>query len=78
MTEYEEKMMFLNYEVRSCWWAGLVWWDYGQELVAKYFAWKVKRKYEQYRKNHIMLYWVEKTTGKTLAELSTTLHKEKQ
>lgn len=39
---------FLDYEIRSSWWAEYVWWGWGQELTASYFAWKVKRKYARY------------------------------
>jgi len=40
---------FLEYEVRSSWWASWIGWDWGQELSGKYFAWKTRRKYERYK-----------------------------
>lgn len=40
---------FLDYEIRSSWWASWIGWDWGQELSGKYFAWKVKRKYARYK-----------------------------
>lgn len=39
---------FLTYEVHSSWWAGYVRSEWGRELAATYFAWKVKRKYGRY------------------------------
>ena len=39
---------FLDYEIRSSWWASLVWWKWGQDFAARYFAWKTKRKYNRY------------------------------
>lgn len=32
------------------WFAPLIWFDWGQELVAYYVAWKVTRKVKRYRK----------------------------
>jgi hypothetical protein len=40
--------IFLDYEIRSSWWAELIWFTWGQDLAAKYFAWKVQRKYNKY------------------------------
>ena len=34
-----------EYEVKSSWWASFIFWDWGQNLVSAYFAWKVHRKY---------------------------------
>jgi hypothetical protein len=42
---------FLDYEIRSSWWASWIGFDYGQELAGKYFAWKAKRKYNRYLKS---------------------------
>ena len=43
--------LFVDYEVRSSWWASLISWDWAQELSSLYFAWKVKRKYNRYKKS---------------------------
>jgi hypothetical protein len=40
--------MFLEYEVSSSFFASLVWWQWGQDLCARYFAWKVRKKYARY------------------------------
>ena len=40
--------LLLDYEIRSSWWADLIWWKWGQELTGSYFAWKVKKKYNRY------------------------------
>lgn len=45
--------VLLDYEIRSSWWASLISWDWGQKLSAKYFAWKVKRKYVRYKQSKI-------------------------
>lgn len=39
---------FLDYEIRSTWWASWIGWNWGQEISGRYFAWKVKRKYGRY------------------------------
>lgn len=41
----------LDYEVKSSWWASFVFWGWGQELAASYFAWKVKAKYARYSRS---------------------------
>jgi hypothetical protein len=41
--------IFLDYEIRSSWWASWIGWDWGQELSGKYFAWKTSRKYARYK-----------------------------
>ena len=43
-----EMMEALDYELRSSWWASLIFWDWGQEMAGSYFAWKVKRKHRRY------------------------------
>lgn len=43
--------VLLDYEIRSSWWASLISWDWGLKLSAKYFAWKVKRKYGRYKQS---------------------------
>jgi hypothetical protein len=42
---------FLDYEIRSSWWASWIGWNWLQELSGKYFAWKVKRKYARYEQS---------------------------
>lgn len=39
---------FLDYEIRSSWWASSISWNWAQDLAGRYFAWKVKRKYSRY------------------------------
>lgn len=39
----------LKYEVAASWWAELVGWDWAQNIAGKYFAWKVRRKWNRYR-----------------------------
>ena len=38
----------LEYEIKGSWWASWVGNKYLQVLVSKYFAWKVKRKYNRF------------------------------
>lgn len=38
----------LNYEIHSHWLAGWISFKWGQDLMGKYFAWKVRRKYNRY------------------------------
>jgi len=40
--------VFVDYEVRASWWVQWVSWAWLQHLAARYFAWKVKRKYRRY------------------------------
>lgn len=42
---------FLDYEIRSSWWASWIGCEWGQRLAGKYFAWKVKRKYVRYKES---------------------------
>ncbi len=42
----------LAYEVRASWWADSVPWNWLQTLAARYFAWKVGRKYRRYMSSH--------------------------
>jgi hypothetical protein len=42
------QQIFLDYEIRSSWWADLIWFEWGQNLAVRYFVWKVKRKYKKY------------------------------
>jgi hypothetical protein len=37
-----------HYEICGAWWPAFVSWGPLQNLVASYFAWKVKRKYRRY------------------------------
>jgi len=41
----------LDYEIRSNWIASFIWFGWGQELLGRYFAWKVKRKHKRYKKS---------------------------
>lgn len=41
-------MLFIDYEIRSSWWASFIWWKWGQDLAGSYFASKVRRKYNRY------------------------------
>ena len=43
--------VFLDYEIRSSWWASWIGWNWGQELSGKYFAWKTSRKYARYKQS---------------------------
>jgi len=45
---------FLDYEIRSSWWAPYVGVGWIQELAAKYFAYKTTRKLARYRKSKVM------------------------
>ena len=45
--------VFLDYEIRSSWWASWIGWSWGQELSGRYFAWKVKRKYARYKQSKV-------------------------
>lgn len=45
------KTEFLTYEILSSRWASLIWWGWGQDLTAMYFAWKTRRKYARYVSN---------------------------
>ena len=39
---------FFDYEVRASWWSCLIPFSCLQNLVVKYFFWKVERKYNRY------------------------------
>lgn len=43
--------VFLDYEIRSSWWACWIGWNWAQELAGKYFAWKVRVKYARYKQS---------------------------
>ncbi len=45
--------VFLDYEIRSSWWASWIGWNWGQELSGKYFAWKTIRKYARYKQSKV-------------------------
>jgi len=57
MTEQAEKKLvqlralFLDYEIRTCWWAGWIFWKPIEELTVWYFVWKVRRKFARYLAN---------------------------
>ena len=38
----------LEYECHSHWLASWIGFEWGQDLMGKYFAWKVRRKYNRY------------------------------
>ena len=38
----------LDYEIRSHWLASWIGFEWGQYLIGKYFAWKLRRKYNRY------------------------------
>ncbi len=44
---------FLGYEIRSSWWASWISWNWGQELLGSYFAWKTRRKYARYKQSKL-------------------------
>jgi hypothetical protein len=48
MTPEERRKQFLDYEISASVWASLIWFDWGQALAAKWFAWKTSRKYNRY------------------------------
>lgn len=49
MNDYQlTQEAILHYEVKSSWWAGKISNPILQQLSAKYFAWKVNRKYKRY------------------------------
>lgn len=50
MSKNLEFIEALDYDIKSNWWASLVFWDKGQEIVAKYLVWKTSRKYNRYIK----------------------------
>lgn len=41
----------LQYECHSHWLAPYISFDWGHELLGRYFAWKVKRKYNRYSRS---------------------------
>jgi len=43
--------VFLDYELRSSLWASWIGWDWAQNISAKYFVWKVLRKYARYKRS---------------------------
>lgn len=48
MTTDSLRKAILDYEVKSSWWAGWIGNPRLQTLAAKYFAWKVDRKFNRY------------------------------
>ena len=50
MTSEEKDIIkhFLDYELRSSWWADLISIPWMQELSARYFVWKTTRKVERF------------------------------
>lgn len=50
MTQKELKIEILRYEIFSSWWNGWIGFNWAQDLTARYFAWKVVRKFNIYLK----------------------------
>lgn len=48
-----EMRRYLDYEIRSSWWASWVGIGWVQQLAGRYFAWKTKRKYVRYRQTKV-------------------------
>lgn len=44
---------FLDYEIRSSWWASWISIGWMQELSGKYFAWKTSRKVARYKASKV-------------------------
>ena len=55
----DDRMEILKYEINSSWWVGYVSWNWAQDLTAKYFSWKVKRKYRRYCDNLLRKAWLD-------------------
>ncbi len=45
------QLEILKYEVAASWWAWCITGHNLQRVVARYFAWKVKRKYIRYKRH---------------------------
>lgn len=61
----------LYYEVSASWWSGWIGNDFLQGLVAKYFAWKVNRKYNRYLRSlelRRLLHRLDKTDKKVTGD----------
>jgi len=43
------------YEINASWWASYISSPRLQDLSARYFAWKTRRKYHRYMKNTVMI-----------------------
>lgn len=46
----EDLNIFLEYEIAGSYFTGFISSNWIQEIMGKYFAWKVKRKFKQYLK----------------------------
>lgn len=44
---------FLDYEIRSSWWASWIGWNWAQKFLGKYFAWKTSKKYARYKQSKV-------------------------
>lgn len=42
---------FIQYEIRSSWWACYIGNPFLQDLSGRYFAWKTKRKFNRFKKS---------------------------
>lgn len=49
MIPFSDIKSVLDYELRASWWASWISNTHLQDLVARYFAWKVKRKFSRYQ-----------------------------
>jgi len=61
-SEHLKKLTFssiLEYEVHSNWLAPMIGFSWGQELMGRYFAWKVTRKYKAYSKSLANKQWLK-------------------
>lgn len=54
MLEKKDIKYFLDYEIRSSWFASWISWDWMQEISAKYFAWKTLKKYKKYERSKML------------------------
>lgn len=68
MTTESFKKVILDYEIKSSWWAGWIGNPKLQFLAAKYFAWKVNRKFNRY----LEFYEMKKTLS-AYSAMSTSL-----
>jgi hypothetical protein len=53
-----EKKDFLDYEIRSSFWACWISWGWAQKLAGKYFAWKTRIKYKRYEESIFYKKWL--------------------
>lgn len=46
----------LEYEISGAWWSGFIGWFWLQDLVARFFAWRVNVKWKRYQKFRLNVY----------------------